>query len=318
MEDFCYNSDFLCKFCNKLMSDGIFQIDECGCRVCKLCVEMLVTEKPVSCLACQTPIKSFNTVTDFYLQNQFSNTKVICRVCGWVGLIISSLSHKHTDTHRKMAADKERLALSIDNLKMTLKGLQADVEEMKDKSNLMLKNYSFSHLKLISLREKAASLELAPIRTGEFFWRVNNINKLKTEPVRRSVTVSPIFYYGYPNYSFYLKVLFEASELEMESKNILSVYMEVVKGIYDDILTWPLKKDITIQLLDLSGKENHLSRDLQVSFEKPTAILSSAYNATGISRFCNLADLFPENLTEKSKYVADDAFFFKILLKNTV
>ena len=48
-----------------------------------------------------------------------------------------------------------------------------------------------------------------------------------------------------------------------EEGKYMSVFTCLVKGEYDDKLKWPLRGSITVQLLDQSGKGNHLERTIR-------------------------------------------------------
>ena len=92
----------------------------------------------------------------------------------------------------------------------------------------------------------------------------------------------------------------------------LSLFFVVMRGEYDNLLTWPFKQNVTMTLLDQEFGERHLSDTfrpdpLSSSFRKPVTELNVA---SGLPMFaaCSVADQPPYNI--------DDSVFIKVAVDN--
>uniref|UniRef100_A0A673KRD3 TNF receptor-associated factor n=1 Tax=Sinocyclocheilus rhinocerous TaxID=307959 RepID=A0A673KRD3_9TELE len=96
----------------------------------------------------------------------------------------------------------------------------------------------------------------------------------------------------------------------------LSLYITIMRGDFDSLLSWPFRQNITLTLLDQSGSRNHQSNTFTPdtnsdSFHRPT---SDANVATGFPRFILHGDLeAPRNAV----YVRDDTLFIKVKVDTT-
>ena len=68
-------------------------------------------------------------------------------------------------------------------------------------------------------------------------------------------------WYSLPFYSsdkgYKLNLCVHANGCELVERTHLSLYVYLLKGEYDDQLQWPFNADITVQLLNWSGDNNH-------------------------------------------------------------
>ena len=94
----------------------------------------------------------------------------------------------------------------------------------------------------------------------------------------------------------------------------MSLYVRLCKGEYDDLLTWPFDKFITLTLLDQSEDANdrhHVTYRInpagvenRAALEKPVGSHNAHF---GTTRFVKFEELF-----QHGRYVVDDAVFLQI------
>lgn len=93
----------------------------------------------------------------------------------------------------------------------------------------------------------------------------------------------------------------------------VSLYVFLIPGDFDALLSWPFRQTVTLSVLDQSGAGNHHSLSFRPdpaskSFQRPAAESASGV-AVGFSCFISLSKLeAPENAV----YVDDDTLFVKV------
>ena len=122
------------------------------------------------------------------------------------------------------------------------------------------------------------------------------------------------FYTGPDGYKLLLSVRANGAG---SSKGIhVSVFVCLMKGEYDDILTWPFKCDITIRLLNWREDKGHVEKILKIDdrddikyrkriTEGETGI------AIGIGKFTSHSDLY-YNITNNTEYINNDILCFVV------
>ena len=93
----------------------------------------------------------------------------------------------------------------------------------------------------------------------------------------------------------------------------LSVYLYLMKGPHDGELTWPVKGNFRIQLLNQISDSQHYSMSLTYDQKTPVNRVTGGNKASdgqGSSRFIRNEDLYRDNAA--CQYVKDDCLFFQI------
>ena len=122
---------------------------------------------------------------------------------------------------------------------------------------------------------------------------------------------SPPFFTGIDGYKLVLKV-----DAKGDGTHV-SVYVHLMKGENDDILTWPFKCDITIRLLNWRQDKGHVEKT--VSFNDSTDIESrkrimegdTATDGWGYPQFISHSDLY-YNITNNTEYINNDILCFVV------
>ena len=137
---------------------------------------------------------------------------------------------------------------------------------------------------------------------GTFIWNLRGYSQL-VEDARRgknTVILSPPFYTSRYGYKLCLRIY------PLGVDNNLSIFISVMKGEYDNLLTWPFPHKITIQLLNQVQGEDItqivVPDPRSNSFKKPTAELNLP---TGYLRFISLRRI------RMNGFIKDDTIFIK-------
>ena len=126
--------------------------------------------------------------------------------------------------------------------------------------------------------------------------------------------VSTPFYTGPDGYKLLLKVCANG-DVSVEGTHV-SVYVYLVKGEYDDILTWPFKCNITIRLLNWREDKGHVEKTITFNdttdIECCTRVMKNNTAITGgwgKHQFLSHSDLYYNNNTE---YINNDVLCFVV------
>ena len=95
----------------------------------------------------------------------------------------------------------------------------------------------------------------------------------------------------------------------------VSVYVSLMRGEYDDILTWPFCGNITIQLVNQNKDQDHVERYLKFTDENidVSGRVTSGERAKltfGYSAFITHAEL--ESTADTKQYLKNDCIKFRV------
>ena len=167
-------------------------------------------------------------------------------------------------------------------------------------------------LAAISPALPAATVEedrLPPFFDGKLTWKISGFSlKLelaKTDPTQ-VVLNSPAFYTSQIGYKMRAK-LYPAGD-DVGKGTHVSIFIQLMEGPFDGILTWPFRHKVTFMILDQNRKENVMDAfrpdPWSSSFQRPQNIPNIA---TGCPLFFPLADLYTHGyLREDTMYVQVD------------
>jgi TNF receptor-associated factor 4 len=173
--------------------------------------------------------------------------------------------------------------------------------------------------RLFSLQDEHEKLKknLAAIVscTNKFIWKIDhfdeNLNKAK-ESVEKHVLYSDPFYTE--KYGYKLRVILYPNGHRDEYAGHVSIYIQILRGEYDAVLTWPFARKITFTLLD--QKENLQQRknvqmklsykgmlDKPQNYKRPTTDTNAG---PGYGKFISHEELMTEN------YIVEDSIFVQV------
>lgn len=204
-------------------------------------------------------------------------------------------AEKFTELIKSSAAEGEPYEKQIDTLNQKLKRL-----DVIHKQNSV-------QMKDIELKTK---LYQSTTYDGTYIWKLDNLQKRYLDAVAGNVTelLTPPLYTSRFGYKFCAKLLLNGDAKPGERSQHIAIYLILMRGDFDDILSWPFRNLVKITLLNMDPKKQNIERvliprvELQ-HFHKPTKFMN---NAIGFPRFCSQDSLYSEG------YVRDDSLFVKI------
>ena len=123
------------------------------------------------------------------------------------------------------------------------------------------------------------------------------------------------FYTGPHGYKLRLRV--DANGGGSGKGTHVSVYVRLMKGENDDILTWPFKCDITIRLLNWREDKGHVEKILDfndsddIKYRKRVMEGDKATNGLGYRQFISHSNLY-YNITNNTEYINNDVLCFVV------
>ncbi|ESO07682.1 hypothetical protein HELRODRAFT_75703, partial [Helobdella robusta] len=143
---------------------------------------------------------------------------------------------------------------------------------------------------------------------GTLIWKIGNFKDLRRQAVSeqtRSIS-SPLFYTDKTGYKLSVRLYLNGDSIGKGTH--VSIFLVIMRGMYDALLVWPFKHQILFELLDQSGSRKHIKDSFtpdpsNSSFHRPT---SDSNKATGFPMFC------PAKLLDgPNDYVKDDVIFIR-------
>ena len=220
----------------------------------------------------------------------------------------------HLPDQLTLINDLQRLARTIENQRrhqeMLIKRIEQLDQQVKENKNALALNAVQS----IDSRELIANIEKASF-DGQFIWKIDHF----TEKMQQAKTGQQTSYYSSPFYTSrdgYKLCLRVYPNGDGTGRNThLSVFLVVMKGEYDALLTWPFLRKVTISLLDQSSnardRENFSDSfrpdPNSSSFQRPRSEMNIP---SGLPLFIPLAKL----LSEENGFIRDNCIFLKVVI----
>ena len=174
------------------------------------------------------------------------------------------------------------------------------------------------HLDLACATLKKDRTKLKQLKVGcyrfncvPYVWKVSHFGKILQEAKQGKVTTissDPIYHspQGYKmKMQFYPNGSWEAEDSH------LSVYMHIMKGEYDSILSWPFQQEITFTLIDQQQEEGN-REDLSWSFKPDPSKESFGRPVHEVNEGWGCARFVSHEVLQTRRYVVDDTIFLKI------
>lgn len=139
--------------------------------------------------------------------------------------------------------------------------------------------------------------------------------------MRKEYWKSPAFYSHIGGYKMCL-VVFPGSEVDQHGNEFMGVYMQMLRGEYDDNLKWPFYGRVEVRMLNQSGEKGHVDRVLleAASYTRENFHINmvervmdgATPSVWGCGNFIPHKSL-RYNQTVHTQYLKDDAIDFQIL-----
>ncbi|KAM4847504.1 TNF receptor-associated factor 1 [Urocitellus parryii] len=149
---------------------------------------------------------------------------------------------------------------------------------------------------------------------GTFLWKITNVARRCHESAcGRTISLfSPAFYTAKYGYKLCLRLYLNGDGTGKRTH--LSLFIVIMRGEYDALLSWPFRNKVTFMLLDQNNREHAIDAfrpDLSsASFQRPQS-------ETNVASGCPL--FFPLNRLHSPKhaYVKDDTMFLKCIVETS-
>ena len=147
---------------------------------------------------------------------------------------------------------------------------------------------------------------------GVYIWRIRDYHQKRKEAVARKAVVhhSPGFYTSPHGYKMCIRA--NLNGVETATGSHLSLFVHLMQGEFDEILSWPFQGCIILSILDQSGERRDISETLLAkpglaAFLKPT----SKRNNKGFGYI----EFAPLTCFSGDRYIRNDTMLVKVVVK---
>ncbi|KAJ7384289.1 TNF receptor-associated factor 3 [Desmophyllum pertusum] len=148
---------------------------------------------------------------------------------------------------------------------------------------------------------------------GVFLWKVDNFQRRFRESVEgKTISIySPPFYTSRYGYKLCARAYLNGDG-PMGKGKYLSLFIVLMRGEYDGLLSWPFQNKITMKLVD-QEQISHITETFRPdpnssSFQRPKSEMNIA---SGCPLFCS------HGLLRSRGYIRDDSLFIKLVVEGT-
>ncbi|XP_047136088.1 TNF receptor-associated factor 5 isoform X5 [Hydra vulgaris] len=149
--------------------------------------------------------------------------------------------------------NKEEKLISLENKFASLKQTELNETFIKTAEEKLNKLES----DINNVNNKINLIEKQPMN-NRYMWLLNDIDKINSKETKKlkghSICSSP-FYSAPYSYKFFLEIYLNGFGEHKGTHS--SIYLNIIKGEYDNLLEWPLTKKIKVSLLDQSANRKH-------------------------------------------------------------
>ena len=328
-------SRLICKTCD-LPCRNAYLSECCGSNFCKTCLDNVKKSKSLSgqvCPSCRN--KTFNTFQNKQADREVSSLQVFCTNrydggCEWKGAVSDIEMHKrscslemvHCDYHGIGCDEKIRrknlnehnktnmenhLTLCVTKLK-NLEQLvfQLTVGDFKDNSSERFSDNNWAmKLRCLSMMTSTSDDHLCPV--------ILEMSDFSTKKKDESCWSSNCFYTHNKGYKMCLYVYVNGTG---DGKGThMSTYMQLMRGPYDDDLSWPLRGKFEMKLLNQINDIEHYSQNVSYDHEATDDVADRVTKGEealgwGKAKYISNNDLY--KTTALCQYLKNDQVFFQI------
>lgn len=145
---------------------------------------------------------------------------------------------------------------------------------------------------------------------GSAIWKFRDYSRWKREAVmgNKRVWLSQAFYSNHYGYKMCARMYLNGDGMGKDTH--LSLFIVLMRGEYDALLSWPFNRKVTFMLMDQGPNKIHLVDSFMPdvassSFKRPTEDMNVASGCP-----CFIA----HNVLENGTYIKDDTLFIKIVV----
>ena len=189
--------------------------------------------------------------------------------------------------------------------------LKKDVDEVKSKViDIENKNLDFNK----SVTDMDLKIQLVENKTmnGELIWKIDKLDFRMAQAKLGKVTAlhsAPCYTKQY-EYKYCIRLYLHGDGMGRATH--ISIFFVVMKSEYDELLTWPMKKRVTFELINLGNEANSViemfvSNPKSSSFQRPTKNMNLA---TGCPTFISIDQFL------NGGFIKDNCAFIRTTVKD--
>ncbi|XP_019857635.1 PREDICTED: WEB family protein At4g27595, chloroplastic-like [Amphimedon queenslandica] len=180
------------------------------------------------------------------------------------------------EKEEEMAAEKEKLQENLDDAKKMKKAIMMENETLKKEKG--------------KYEAQIKEIKLTRVPTLHDDWRDSEPHTLPVEVLMTSFDshhksnkhwYSPSFYSHEKGYKLCLRV--RANGESQGSGTHLSIHIHLMRGDYDDVLKWPVRGKVTLEILNRNRDKNHFSGDIEFNDDSNPEATGRVINGIQIS-----------------------------------
>ncbi|XP_029647210.1 TNF receptor-associated factor 3 isoform X1 [Octopus sinensis] len=252
---------------------------------------------------------SIETEFQKYSNTNFENKKKFVNLTEKLIVLDQDLQRLKEGTDKQVQILKSKESITD---MTTIQNLSTLIDQLLTQVTSIDRQIGLHDMRIEEMNSKLTSVT-HPNYDAEVLMKISNYSRWKSalKTSKTSFIYSEPFYSSKYGYKMCAKVYLNGDGIGKGTH--LSFYFTIMKGEYDNILTWPFKHKVTLTVLDqFGGDKNYSDRFLpdpnSKSFHKP----SSDYNiATGCP------DFIPQTEVESYPFMKDDTIFLKASVDTT-
>ena len=208
---------------------------------------------------------------------------------------------------KKVKGEINRMTKANEMLKSENDLLKETLKEFKSIYQGLYKMLTSTQVSLLALEERIINQEKMSAH-GCLLWKITNVHERMQEAKSDGQTsfYSPPFFTNSDGYKMCAKIYLNGDGNGRNSH--LSLFLVILPGENDALLTWPFRQKVTFTLMDQSEtKENVVDAfrpdPNSTSFKRP---MSEKNKGSGCPQFCSL------DILNSNEYIKENAMFIKI------
>ena len=209
------------------------------------------------------------------------------------------------------------MKIHLDLACVKLHDTEAKLNDLSDKLHDTKVKLNNTELKLkvkLSKNDRKLNETKDELHTRRFIWKIDGFSEVLRQAMTggRSFIHSDPFYTatGTESYGYKLKVKISPNGQVSGKNTHLSVYIIVMKGEYDAILSWPFKKRVKFTVID---QQEDADKQENVTFELPienTPAFARPVTEENAGR--GFGDFISHKKLNSRRYIVDDTLFLQV------
>ncbi|XP_065901501.1 TNF receptor-associated factor 4-like [Dysidea avara] len=313
----------LCKVCHLPSRDPHLSVC-CGHIFCKSCVDGVKSSYHTDCPMCRN--EEFSSFLNKQADREVKGLTLYCsnkeEGCTWKGKVRGILAHKEKCSYEKVECEYQGIGCMKKMYRKDLKDhIKENAQEHLALSVTELKNLRyFTHQLMMGGLVRSWSMQLGPLSmmtatSGDLVCPV--IVKVPEYAKKRRDAegwYSNSFYSHYNGYKMCLRVDCNGDGDAKDTH--LSVFLCLMKGPHDNKLTWPLREEFKVKLLNQISDCEHYSDTIDYDDNKGDDEYAGRVTdgdknkGWGYPEFITHEDLNEDTLT--CQYLKDDCIFLQV------